>query len=260
MYREGVRARLVYDYPKYVQTEYWTQATGVLARFSALKRAGDPLVEDFSDGVIPCIMGSHSRGVKTQKNPSNRTVLFPHDHLTFVDFAHMEHSGGENPEWGLDFERAVFKRGFAGSINLDKFVQRLNGSNKLRKLGLQFSVRETAPTGYQVDISLRRSEGLEVTEILRAHQNAYYQIAREIIENLPPNAKRRQDKGVIQPAFVFYYVPSVLQAGRARAVFVPTIVPWGGPEKAGILLSRGPDYPAMVSDNIIPILHRKLVG
>jgi len=90
MYRDRIGARLIYDYPNYVQDEYWEQATGVIRKFIDMKKDGHPLVSDFSDQTIPIIMGSHSRKVNVKDgNPSNRTVLFHHDHLMFVDYSHM---------------------------------------------------------------------------------------------------------------------------------------------------------------------------
>lgn len=121
---------------------------------------------------------------------------------------------------------------------MPRFVEELNDHSKTRKAGLEFRTRATAPTGYETHINFGQHEGKVVAKTLRAHFNVYSQLSKEAIDNLRPRVKRMYERSVVQPAFVFYYKPSTLRDGEADAVFVPTIVPWGGPEKAGSIFTE----------------------
>ncbi|MEK7570824.1 MAG: hypothetical protein AAB553_00990 [Patescibacteria group bacterium] len=262
---EEQRTQLIYDedFPAEIQAAYWGTAMGVLDRFMDLKANNHPSVAAFSDGVIPAIMGAHSRDVRGDR-PSIRSVKFPHDHIVFIDPAHMTSLEQELPEWNLSREDRHFSRGFLGSRNLNEFVEALN-----RKQGTnQFTVHEGRPFGYQVEIPFGEQHGKDVATILSSHFKNFSEIATQEeafikakLLDYPELAEKIHANTVVQPSFAFYLIPDPKRRGFGRAIFVPTIVPnWGAPEKAGIDQKVDPDYEAKISASDTAMLHRVLVG
>ncbi len=238
---------LIYDAPTEVQQEYWK--TCLLAINKAQTMSLDP-ANPIHDSFV-FLTGHHCRHRQYDQLPSARSVMAHHDHIMIIP----KNLGGEihtANEFGLPAENAYTNQNKYPNLPYD-----LNNLVSFIKDGFNadLAIRKTPPYGYYFSSP---NNPVDMTRALSEHFKAYKsameaadylersEMGSDVVSEINEHILIDNKKGrVVQPAFVLYLVPN---QDSVTVIISPMLTGIGGPERAGILLKRGPDYPSRFTE------------
>lgn len=247
---------LIYDAPSTVQEEYWKMTLKLLNNISDITKKEDHPLKD----SMVFLTGHHCRHKQDIGYPSARSVMAHHDHIIITP-TKLPGETYQATDFGLPEEVNLLtdEKNIELPYYLPNFVSFIEETFPQK---ISISICDQKPVGYSFNVE-NNSDVL--TDVLNKHFKSYKgameaseYLERSILDenvsiNLSKNIKYDAKKGkVIQPSFVLYLIPN---NDKIKVIISPMLVGIGGPERAGIELKKGPDYPRRFDDK----LYKKVV-
>ncbi len=234
---------LVYDYPLYVQENYWGILMKVISNYFRIKKS-DNLPSVFRN-LSPVVMGHHGRALSKyphEKQPGIRSVILHHDHLLFINNNNIIPNNWDETILNLDKEAELFWNKKTNHIlNL---VNNINKDTRVKNYKYPFVPRRIRPMGYETVVNYDTKSIKILSEFLYFHFLAYQKYVTD-------NGLYVKSE-LVQPAFICYFFPS--NDKKATLIISPSILSGtnrivaGGPEKAGVLIHRKPDIQPIITE------------
>jgi len=258
---------LIYDAPEQVQEKYWEITLAVLNKLTKLTIDDGGVLE----GSFPMITGHHNRQRHTTGAPSARSIRLHHDHVLVLPPS-LKGEPYKAEDFGLTKERGLMLdqlEAVQSTEDRDREASRLDNKTLLPYFlpnfiafledsfeGHPLAIRSEYPHGYSFDVP---NNSVSLAKILKQHYVAYKaamdvseyiekgELGIDVADNLKAHINYALKHGrVVQPAFTFYLLPN--DKNGLTVIISPMLTGIGGPERAGIKLSRDPSHPQLYSD------------
>lgn len=245
------QTHLIYDAPTEAQNKYWQTALSLINKASLLSQdPNNPLYNSFV-----FLTGHHCRFKQIENHPSARSIQSHHDHLMMIP-PKLSEQTYQAKDFALPQETSYLtdKNNKLLPYYLPNFVSFVK-----ENFEPNINIRKNLPIGYNFKVD---NDFQSLASVLNQHFNSYKHameaseyleksiLGKNVSEELSKNIIFDLKKGrVIQPAFTLYIVPSGEQ--KLEIIVSPMLIGIGGPERAGIQLKKGPDYPSKLDNNQI---------
>lgn len=238
---------LIYDAPTSVQEEYWKMTLKLLNSITDITNINN---HPLTDSTV-FLTGHHCRHRQDVGYPSARSVLAHHDHIIITP-KKLPGESYQAPDFGLPEE--IYLLTNRNNLKLPYYLPNFVSFLK-ETFSPKLTIRHQQPFGYSFNVA---NNPTELSTILYKHFRAYKEameaseyleksvlgenVSKDLSEKIEYDSKKGR---VIQPSFVLYLIPN---NENIKVIVSPMLVGIGGPERAGIKLQRGPQYPRRFSD------------